>query len=277
MSILLKMIPNGQAKAVEVVSQFPSESGHWYCPKTGQQIELPRGTWAKTAIEKGYVPGVTTIIRQVAKPGLERWRIKRAIAIALDLIVDEENSEVSGALFWEADALTEAVWEKLNDERDEVTGRGKELHAAIEQCAQGQDFDPKWDKHVNAVCLAVLNLGFNLMAGNTEHSFATRLYGGKVDWHNGTWLLDFKTKDKLTDDKGKLRKLAHRELAMQLAAYDWGLGAPETGRLDRRCANVFVGVEDCAVHVHEWDAKELTRGWRKFDDLLNFWWEDHEE
>jgi hypothetical protein len=272
-----------QEGAPPAVAQYASEAGHWYDPKTGQQVELPRGTWAKTAIKKGYVPGVTTITRQVAKGGLERWKINRAISLSLDMLIEDEHTDDTWITWPDERTFQEAVWQKLDAESEAIMGRGKELHAAIEQAAQGNGFDVKWIKHIDAIDVALLSLGIDIEEGNSEHSFATERYGGKIDWHNDTWLLDFKTKDRI--EQGK--KLAYPEHALQLAAYAVGITVKEvlpehyqagmlawvTGRT-RRCANVFVGVEDAAVHVHEWKESELVTGWLKFQDLLNFWWRD---
>jgi hypothetical protein len=257
--------PNGEVKRVEVVSQFPSESGHWYDPKSGQQVELPPRSRATTAIKRGLVPGVTSITRQVAKQGLERWKINRAIDITHNFLADWEGDE-----FWPFDIETvqKEVWAELDAESEAITGRGKELHAAIESFA-GANADyhfNKWQKHVDAVDMALDALGIDLWKGSSEHSFATERYGGKIDWHNDTWLLDVKSKDELYKD-GKLKKLPYFENCMQLAAYRAGLNSPSL-----RIANVFVGVNDAAVHIHEWTPDEADRALKSFTHLVDYWW-----
>lgn len=53
---------------------------------------------------------------------------------------------------------------------------------------------------------------------------------------------------------------------MQLAAYDLGLGNP-----GRRLLNVFVGCDDCAVQIVEWDSEDAQRGLSMFCALLDFY------
>src|SRR5205823_4872596 len=105
-----------------------------------------------------------------------------------------------------------------------------------------------------------------------EHSFASPLgYGGKIDWHNGEILIDFKTKDKIDDKK----QLAWPEHCWQLAAYERGIltqgfgfsGNPHPFRL----INLFIGCDDCEVRIHEHSPEDAERGWRIFQTLLKSW------
>jgi hypothetical protein len=259
---------------------FPSESGHWYDPKTGKQVELPPRTRAKTAIKKGYVPGVTAVQKLQAKYGLERWKINKAIDITWGIAVSDV--QCGGDIESHSiEYIRDSTWERLDAESEAVTQRGKELHAAIEQWATSQHFDDKWLYHIACLERALVLKGIDLRDGSTEHSFATERYGGKIDWHNDKWLLDFKSKERLYVD-GKLQKLAYPEQAQQLAAYADGLNAQRSAKFMMkppiaRCCNVFVGVEDASVHIHEWDEAELLQGWREFECLLNFWWTRYEK
>jgi len=61
--------------------------------------------------------------------------------------------------------------------------------------------------------------------------------------------------------------VAYDEHLLQLAAYRYGLGLPEA-----RCANVFVSVKRPGlIKVHEWEEKDLQRGWLMFQNLLSYW------
>lgn len=272
------VIETGSPKGGAVVAapaQFPAESGHWYDPATGKQVELPPRTWTKTYIARGYVPGVTTINRQEYKEAIARHDEKEAILAAAEVLRQYNDPEIpmqDDCLVREARALKKA-------KKDAIFGRGKEFHAAIELAAQGAPFLPlKWIKHVEAVADECEARGITLATGNTEHSFATLRYGGKIDWHNDEWLLDFKTKPSIIEGK----RLAYPEHAQQLAAYAYGIcgldihtyGPLESKRqpMSRRCANVFIGVEDTRVVFHEWKEKDLLQGWREFDALCSYWW-----
>ena len=73
--------------------------------------------------------------------------------------------------------------------------------------------------------------------------------------------MDFKTKAKLD------KRLAYDQ-NVQLAAYAWGLGIKAP-----RLLNVFVGLEDGQVVVHEWDAAAAGKGLRVFKLALALWQE----
>lgn len=257
-------------ESLPATAQFPSESGHWYDPKTGHQVELPPRTWTKTYIAKGYVPGVTTIGRQVHKEQLRTWDIGRAVKFTHTEVASFYN--LNGFTFtYDDDDLIQSVRGLMQADSNATMNQGKALHRAIELAAQGIQFDSnKWGKHVRAVGKSLAEYGIVLYEGNTEHSFATSSYGGKIDWHNDEWLLDFKTKPSIIEGK----KLAYPEHAQQLAAYMKGLGrVPEGNCLRwRKCANVFVGADDAKVVFHEWSEKDLLQGWREFDALCSYWW-----
>ena len=55
---------------------------------------------------------------------------------------------------------------------------------------------------------------------------------------------------------------------MQLAAYTRGFNMPLPGT---RGINVFVGVNDCQVQIHEWSDEDLVTAWAKFSLLLGYW------
>lgn len=251
-------------------TQFPSESGHWYCPRTGKQIELPLRTQTRTALKRGYVPGVTSVTKVAHKEAIQRWMVNRAIKFTAGIM--RESIEMGYPVPIDDDILASETWQLLNADSDATTGRGKALHAAIELCAQGRDWPGKWDEHIFNLQVELKSHGIYLRTGNTEHSFATSRYGGKIDWHNDEWLLDFKTKPRIEDGK----KLAYPEHAQQLAAYHWGLVTKQQSSAHRRCANVFNGAEDAKVVFHEWSEKDLLKGWRKFEALLGVWWSDYE-
>jgi hypothetical protein len=96
-----------------------------------------------------------------------------------------------------------------------------------------------------------------------EKSFATELYGGKVDLHSKYVVIDFKSKE-FTEDK---LPEAYDENIIQLAAYRHGLGNQIA-----MCANVFVSRNvPGLVHIVEHDEEEINRGAAMFDSLLSLW------
>jgi hypothetical protein len=163
------------------------------------------------------------------------------------------------------DAFAERVITDSEEQSKKAMERGTELHAAIEKWIQGKGYEyALWQKHIEMLDRTLMQMGVNLLLGKAEHSFASPLgYGGKLDWHNNEVLIDFKTKDRIVEGK----QLAWPEHCWQLAAYEEGLNDGE----DRRLINVFIGVDDCQVRIHEWDRNDAMEGWHVFSHLLAVW------
>jgi hypothetical protein len=212
------------------------------------------------------VPSVTTICGIMAKPALVKWAQTQVLHASLTLPRIEGETE---------DAFAERVIADSEAQSRKAREAGTELHGEIEKWLRAFTQD-RPDRnlhqpsvhHINEIDSACLKVGVDLLCGLPEHSFAHALgFGGKVDWHNKTTVVDFKTKDRIEDGK----RLAWDEHVIQLAAYALGLGivAP-------RCINVFVGVSDGKVVVHEWNAVEIGKGERMFKLLLNLWQEKND-
>lgn len=238
-----------------------TEGGHWYDAKTGE----PRYTYTtakgdvkpttlREARKYGYVPSVTTVCSVLAKgKGFDDYK-------------DREMWEATRKRTQLADETDADYFKRCQDAaKDHATLRrddGSELHGKIERWLTGQ-CEPT--PVMVEIAYALQDMSVDLHTGKAERSFASVAgYGGKVDWHNDTTVVDFKTKDAIEDGK----RLAYDEHVMQLAAYAEGLGivAP-------RCLNVFVGITDGKVHVHEWNAVEIARGLRLFKLALALWQE----
>jgi hypothetical protein len=238
-----------------------SEAGHWYS-KAGESVyEVPavkggmRPATLRDARKLSLVPGVTTIIRCAAAPGLERWKVQQGILAALTMPRRPEEPE------------GEYLARILSDSQEQArraAERGTAIHAAIQGHYEGY---PPAEEHwpfVKAAMTAIRD-HCNDWEWIAEASFSHPLgFGGKVDLHNSGWVIDVKSKEFGPDD-GK--QLAWDEHCLQLAAYREGLGYPQA-----RCANVFVSVTHPGLAiVHPWDEEELQRGWKMFQALLLYW------
>ncbi len=245
-----------------------SEQGHWYTKQGEACYEVPRSkgdgmrpTTLADARKLGLVPSVTTILACAAKPGLEAWKAKQILEAALTLprLPDETLDDYATRIIEDSKAQGRKAAE-----------RGTELHAAIEDYIRdlnegnlrGAHVAPMYLKHCEAVFAALNQYGINLESGKPEHSFASPLgYGGKIDWHNDEIVCDFKTKANLEP-----KRLAYDEHCWQLAAYAYGLNP-----IPARLINVFIGIEDTQVRIHEWTLEDLEKGRRCFELLLEFW------
>ncbi len=250
----------------EIKSALASESAHWYTKQGEPCYEVPRAkgdgmrpTTLADARKLDLVPSVTTILQCAAKPGLEAWKARQILEAALTLPRHPTES---------LDDYATRVIEDSKAQGRKAAEKGTEYHAAIEAGIQGEQISSEhyfvFEKLVNTMT----QYGINLSDGKAEHSFASPLgYGGKLDWHNDEIICDFKTKAIV---KG-VKQLAWPEHCYQLAAYDIGLTYPDRSRKNRRLINVFIGIQDNEIRIHEWSEKDAQQGWMAFQALLSFW------
>ncbi len=237
-----------------------AEACHYYDQQGGPVYEVPRKdglgmrpTTLADARKMDLVPSVTTILQCASKPGLEAWKARQILEAALTL--PRHPTET-------LDDYAQRVIEDSKQQGKKAAEKGTEYHAAIEAGIQGKEISPEHYFVFEKVVNTLQQYGINLSDGKTEHSFASPLgYGGKIDWHNDEIVLDFKTKANLS-----AKQLAYPEHCWQLSAYGCGLTDD-----DFRAINVFIGVDDCEVRIHEWNALDIFNGWKAFEHLLAFW------
>lgn len=246
-----------------------SENTHWYRQDGKPQYTVPakdgsdRPTTLRDARKMDLVPSVTTILKVVAKPALEAWKLEQMLLAALTLPRIEGESEKS---------LIARIAADSKEEGKKAAERGTRIHESIE----------KWMANDKNVAHPEIAAAFDEKVWDhfktnphqewkTERTFASELgYGGKIDLFCDPSelnpygiVLDSKTKEFGPDEK----VVAYEEQLMQLVAYRMGLNLPHA-----RCANVFLSVTHPGlVKVHEWPEADLKRGWEMFQNLLSYW------
>jgi hypothetical protein len=241
-------------------SGWASESGHWYDAVTGEprytvigKNGKERATHVGDARKHGYVPSVTTIINCASKFGLERWKAEQLLHAGLTLPHLEGESE---------EAWIDRVWKDSAEQGKKARERGTEIHGAIEAYYCGGLPPAEFDSWVAETDEAVRGW-FGKQPWSAEKSFAHPLgYGGKVDLHSPEVVIDFKTKDSLQGIK------LYDEHLMQLSGYDHGVNDVTV----KRCAIVFIHRTEPKATIVEASQKELSRGWRMFRALLDYWY-----
>mgnify|MGYP001611741959 FL=1 len=235
----------------------PSEAGHWYDKDGKPCYEVPYADPSKglrpatlgDAKKLGLYPGVTTIIREAAKPGLERWKQEQILLAALTLPKIEGEPE--------ADYIARIIRDS-QEQGKQAAAQGTEIHAAIE----GRNIAGAFSDYVFEAVTAVQTW----MPGTEwtqEQSFSHPSgFGGKVDDHTTNALVDYKSTDKPLETL----KLWD-EHAQQLAAYREGLGMPQA-----RCAIVYVSRLKPEARLIEIPEKDLQRGWDMFQALLSYFY-----
>lgn len=253
---------------MQTATSIAVESGHWYakdgspCYTMTGKNGKERAVTLRDARELALVPSVSGITQMLPKPALDAWKVNQGIMAALTLprIAGETDEQ-----------FIARVVQDSKEQARKAAEEGGALHGALERDLQCKQVDPRWQGHVSEVHRALLAVGVDLRNGQPEHSFASPLgYGGKCDWHSRPQnvLLDFKSKPKIEDGK----QMAYDEHLLQLVAYAKGFGLPD----DCRLLNVFIGVQDRRVVVHDWSAlaehsADHERAWTLFQSLLRTW------
>jgi hypothetical protein len=241
---------------------FATQAGHFYAPDGSPRYTIigkngkERNTTVRDAREHGLLPSVTTILRQAAAPGLEKWKIGNAIMSALTLARQEGESD--------EDYINRIVRDS-NEQAAKARDKGTEIHGAIEKYYGPRpytDSEPLF-AFAESAAFAVAEWSGGPRFWDSERSFASPLgFGGKLDLSAPGFVLDFKTTDK--DLTGLKLWPDHRR---QLAAYRHGLNMPEA-----RCSICYVSSTKPEARVIELDEAELKQGWTEFKALLAFYY-----
>lgn len=248
------------------IATHASEGGHWYT-SAGEQIETVVGANGKRrkptlrdARKHGWGPGVTTIIKCAAAPGLERWKTNQAVMSALTAprapgVSDEQHLATIAA--------------EAAEDAKEAARVGTEIHAAIQGELSAKSCDPggKWRGWTDEAYIALQEIGVDPPECEVgcAHPYG---YGTKADLVGGGWLIDWKTKAG-SGDGGALTpsdcriwdnhrmQLAATARALTLLPIHYGIG--------------FIAREVPQVLIVEVPADEIERGWAMFYSLLRYW------
>lgn len=240
----------------------PSESGHWYARDGSPMYEVQgangqmRAATLRDARKFGWYPGVTSIIRCAAAPGLERWKTEQNVLAALTLPrIDGESN----------DSLLARIRSDAEEQARKARERGTEIHAAIQGHYEGKAPNEEMWPFVKGVAEAI-EANFPGRDWTPEHACAHAFgFGTKADlWCAGV-VLDFKGNDFTEADAPTLK--TWDEHHMQLAATREALCMAGAD-----CAIVYVSRTTPGLcRVIRVDEAELGQGWLMFQGLLDYW------
>jgi hypothetical protein len=238
------------------------ESTHWYDRDGTPRYEVldakgkMRAATLRDARKFGWYPGVTSIIKCAAAPGLERWKLEQTMLAALTLPrFDGENDE----------SFCSRVMRDSGEQARKARESGTVIHAAIQGHYEGKPPSLDMLAHVQGVAETIKqNFGEHEWCAEAACAHPSG-YGTKADLSCRGIVLDFKGADFTASDVATLK--TWDEHAMQLAATREARGMP-----DATCAIVYVSRVTpglCrAIHV---DESDLRRGWAMFQALLSYW------
>ena len=235
-----------------------SEAGHWY-DKDGNPAYttigkngVERPTTLRDAKKLGLVPSVTTIIRCAAAPGLENWKQDQAILAALTCPRIDGEDEASYLSRIKKDAAEQAR---------KAAERGTQIHAWVQAGFEGKELPPDGLIYYHSAKKELLDTCGDV-CWISENPFATPRYGGKCDLYTKEYLIDIKT-----TDKDITMVQTWPEHAMQLAAYDWGIGT-----YLRKCGILFINSLSAESRVIWVDGYDLEKGRACFNALLDYFY-----
>ena len=239
------------------------DSGHWYLPSGAPFYSVmakdghERPVTLRDARKVNAVPSVTTVLRILSKPQLERWKRAQTALAALTLPrIDGESS----------DELLRRIDEDSSRQVVEAADEGTRIHDAIECAFKRQPYPTRYDKHVKAAREKIAETFPGIADWAPEKSFAHPLgFGGKVDLHSPSTgiIIDYKGKDGDFTDGKRLAYDQHE----QLGGYSLGLNVPIN-----TCANLFVSrTHPGCVSIHVWSIDEITWAREAFLRTLALW------
>ncbi len=249
----------------------PNKSAHYYLPDGTPFYEVEckskpgtmRAVTRKDAEKAGAYPSVTTILAQLAKPGLESWKQTQAILAALTLPTHEGETLDDFAARVVADSQAESK---------AAANTGTEIHDACVKMLESRgkadipaEYRPAAEKFMRW-CAGLLDLD----SVECEKSFCNVEdgFGGRIDVNatllndpEVTCFIDIKTQDTET---GKAVKV-YPEWALQLAAYCAGYDEPP-------CYNVVISRNEIGrIDIVPWNRTVLQTAESMFLRLLDLW------
>lgn len=250
---------------------------HWYtkdgkpCYSMTAKNGTERSTTLRDARKLDLLPSVTTIFNIMAKHGLEKWKITKAVEAALLTPQDPDEPE---------ERWHERIIERSKQETSNAADLGTKVHDAIEaelNC-KPNDLSAELEPYVKPA-LGIIYDQLNLRDIATEQVCVNILqgYAGRVDVSakvgqndfgipiNSPFILDFKTRK--TTEGSKITPYDFQPT--QIAAY----AAATYGRLDGVYgANVYISTTEIGrTHLEIYTPDQLKGEYQAFLHMTALW------
>ena len=243
------------------------DGSHWYS-KDGKPVYTmlkadksgPRNTTLRDARKHHLLPSVTTVFSIMAKPGLDRWKIGKAIAASLETPRDKDEPD---------ERYHKRIMSRSFEETDKAAKLGTRIHDAIDAAFDGVEPDEDLKQYVEPTMsyLNTLNLKDIKREGvvvNLEDGYA-----GRVDllaqFGNTKIIIDFKSKK--TTEGVKITPFEFQPT--QIAAY----AMAAFGTL-HNCmgANVYISTtEPGRLETAVYNSEKLKEEYSLFLNMLAMW------
>jgi len=250
------------------------ESGRWYDRAGLLVTEVPSADGKKQvrptvahARKLGLLPSVTSIVRQIDKPGLRHWRDQQLIEAALSL---PRPADTTDAQWNDPKTRAAAVLADAEEQVEAAAERGKDWHSMIERALADNvaPVDPMAQVAFGEVQKLLSAFGMTTLI--VERTVLGPGFAGTPDIlasdkHGRRLLADIKT---VADDSPLLagKGRPYDEWLWQIAAY-WRCTASDIGK----CWEVLIGRETGRVRLHHWTQTDILTGWQVFEHLFALW------
>ena len=216
----------------------------------------------------GLLPSVTTVLKVIAKPGLESWKLEQAIMASLTL--PRKKNEAT-------EDFAKRVVEDMESEAANAADTGKLIHAAIEQYAKTGKIEPEHMsviRHVVAFRRWMRSTGATVIA--SEKVVVADGYAGTADLlvaipGIGTVLVDVKSQYVKDDKKGQPNPNFYEEWCYQLTAYADAMEHQELMPIDAVASLVMDKNKPGRYHAQVWSDEDRQRALAAFNAAFRIW------
>lgn len=219
-----------------------------------------RNTTLRDARKYKLLPSVTTIFGIMAKPGLDRWKIGKAIEATLATPRNEEEQDES---------YYSRIRSRSFEETDKAAKLGTRIHDAIDAAFDGVEPAEDLKQYVEPTMAYLETLKLQDIEREGTVVNLDLGYAGRVDllarYGKSNIIIDFKTKK----TKQGVKVTPFDFQATQIAAY----AAAAFGTLDNCIgANVYISTTEAGrIETSVYDEDKLKQEYELLKDLTGVW------
>lgn len=242
-------------------------SSHWYTRDGVPAYTIKkakgdgeRATTLRDARKHNLLPSVTTLFGILAKPGLDRWKLNKAVEAALDTTRDEGEPD---------ERYHSRIIERSYEETSEAAKLGTRIHDAIDESFDGVEPAEDLRQFVTPTLDYLNALNLTDIVREKVVVNASEGYAGRVDllatYGRSNIVIDFKTKK--TKEGVKVTPFDFQ--ATQIAAY----AMAAFGSLDRCIgANVYISTtEPGRIETATYDEEKLRSEYALLQNVCSIW------
>lgn len=238
------------------------ESGHWYDFDGDARHTIlsakgePRPTTLRDAKKFNWLPSVTTVMKVMAAPELDRWKQQQVLMASLTLPRNPGESDEQYCA-----RIMEDAFKQVEDAAD----LGTQIHKALENHFQGMVYDPDMEPYVSPVKKWVADNGVKFLKHELRLVNAEIGYAGTTDAlieKDGVLhVLDYKSRK----TKSEYKITPWGKEPMQIAAYATIAGAT-------RGVNLYISTTEPGRIGEAWyDEETIAREYEAFKHVCALW------